>query len=131
MNILTELISLTEAIDQQREKLVGRVISNLNALLAYLYKRSNCSFACSSILSGALARQMDAAGLLEPSPTGPFLGYNVVEMTGFVQTLESPTWSIPYRSPTHRCSLYDFLKMTDSYVVDGVEGLELGDFLVD
>ncbi|KAK8097615.1 uncharacterized protein PG998_013101, partial [Apiospora kogelbergensis] len=72
---------IVEVIDQQRQETINDIISGLHTLISYFHIRSKCTFECSSILLGALTKQMQIKGLLEPKPKKPFLGHSVAGTT--------------------------------------------------
>ena len=125
---LTELTNSVETIDQQRQELLDRMIHGLHNLLLYSYDRTKCSFECSSMLLGALTRQMHTHGLLNPKPAKPFLGHSVDGITSTVRSFVSPKWGEPGSYSEHECTLATFLDPCVSSVVDGIEGLELEEF---
>ncbi|KAJ9217576.1 hypothetical protein DTO166G4_758 [Paecilomyces variotii] len=100
-----------EKIDSDRQK----AINNLFTLLqekreALLSGSEGCGFECSSIMYGALTKQMQSNGLLSPAPEAPFLGLNYKELVRKVLSFKSPPWYTPdsnyssYRRPSlHSC----------------------------
>jgi hypothetical protein len=109
---------------------VEQIISGLHDLIRYFYDRDKCSVGCSSILLGALTRQLHLKGLLYPGPTNPFIGYSVVETIEAVHGFTTPALRNPKKSHSsdHVCSLSAFTEPTINSLGDGIEGLTLGDF---
>ncbi|KAK7972426.1 hypothetical protein PG988_006560 [Apiospora saccharicola] len=116
-----------DALDQRRQKSLDGIISGLHDLLSYFDSRTSCSFECSSILLGALTRQMQRRGFLDPKPTRPYLGYSVAETTKALCSFKSPEWASRRGrfSDKHRCSLDNFMDATVKSIGDDVEGLKL------
>ena len=122
-----QLTGFVDAIDQQRRNIVNKIISGLQDLATYLCERDECSVACSSMLLGALTRQMHTSGILNPMPTPPFLGYSVRETTEAVRKFTSPAWKDgEYYSQSHKCTLAPFMEPTVNRFGDDTEGLRLG-----
>ncbi|KAK8120401.1 hypothetical protein PG999_004521 [Apiospora kogelbergensis] len=84
---------IVETIDRKRQDKVDRIISVPHDLVLYLNNRTKCTFACSSMLIGALTKQMHTNGLLYPKPTTPFLGYSVAGITKTLHNFETPKWN--------------------------------------
>lgn len=101
---------LTGSIDQQREDSLQRTITALHKLLDELRKgRHSCSFACSSMLLGALSKQLDERKLLSPQPATPFFGFSVSALAESVRSMFTPEWcSITEKYSYHsRCLPHD------------------------
>lgn len=116
-----------EAIDRLRQKRINEIISSLHGLILYFHLRTRCTFACSSILLGALTKQMKANGLLEPKPKRPFLGYSVAGTTAIVCGFITPRWSTP-KTSRHACTLQDFIDKLVISFTDAVLELHLEEF---
>lgn len=76
-----------------RQELIEQTTHGLHNLVTYFYQRDNCSFECSSILIGALTKQMHSNRLLDPKPSNPYLGYSVARTTATIRNFASPRWS--------------------------------------
>ncbi|KAK7996677.1 hypothetical protein PG989_004717 [Apiospora arundinis] len=115
-------------IDQKRQEIIHDIISGLHDLVLYFHTRTKCTFECSSILLGALTKQMQTKGLLDPKPRIPFFGYSVAGTTATMCDFKSPRWhdnnTSRYLEP-HRCTLEAFMDATVRSFADGVEGLQL------
>jgi hypothetical protein len=85
--LVLELTLSAEAIDHQRQEYIGEIITLLHDLLVHLrdnndngnadyepFRSIGCSFECSSMLLGALTKEMSSNGLLFPRLTFPLLG---------------------------------------------------------
>lgn len=70
---------------------------------ALLIGSQGCGFECSSIMYGALTKQMQSNNLLSPIPTVPFLNLNYKQLVEKLLSFESPQWCRPYSS----CSSYN------------------------
>jgi hypothetical protein len=115
----------TDAIDQQREESVNRIVTALHDLLERLRNRqAGCSFECSSILLGALTIQMHGAGILEPRPKPPYLGYSYAVTMEMARGFRSPEWcSIEGgRRRSHICSLTSLIKPVMESMEGSMEG---------
>ncbi|KAK8867596.1 hypothetical protein PGQ11_006174 [Apiospora arundinis] len=122
---------LVAIIDQKRQEIIHDIISGLHDLILYFHTRTKCTFECSSILLGALTRQMQTKGLLNPKPTRPFFAYSVAGTTATVCDFQSPIWcdnNASYHPVQHWCSLESFMDATVRSFADGVEGLQLDGF---
>ncbi|KAH8889906.1 hypothetical protein GQ53DRAFT_184308 [Thozetella sp. PMI_491] len=115
-------------VDQQRQEALEEIISGLHGLLVQFYMRTECSFACSSILSGSLARQMHANRILHPKPIRPFAGESIAGMSAIVRVFHSPTWRASDSYYEHKCDLATFIEPTVNSVVDSIVGLKLKTF---
>ena len=114
------------AVDQWREDSIRYIIEALHGLLLDL--RNSCSFACSSMLLGALTKQMDDRALLFPKPAAPFLGFSVAAIAKSILTIITPegcecrgnsirrSYHVPNQAP-HDCKL-------DQRLVPLVDALE-------
>ncbi|KAK8121399.1 hypothetical protein PG999_005519 [Apiospora kogelbergensis] len=122
---------IVEVIDQQRQETINDIISGLHTLVSYFHIRSKCTFECSSILLGALTKQMQIKGLLEPKPKRPFLGHSVAGTTAIVCDFKTPNWTVPGSYYSHGCKLESFMDTTIKSFTDGVNGLQLDEFCRD
>ncbi|KAK7987155.1 hypothetical protein PG988_002143, partial [Apiospora saccharicola] len=118
---------VADTIEQRRQELVGRIIARLRDLVLYFSDgRTKCSFDCSSLLLGALTKQLREHGLLDPCPTKPFLGYSVVGLISIVQSFISP--KLVEHAPACGlktrcfCKLGDFTKGVIKDVEDELSG---------
>lgn len=132
----SELTYLVDTIDQLRQELIEQIIYGLHNLISYFHRRDNCSFECSSILIGALMKQMRSNRLLDPKPSRPYLGHSVARTTATIRNFASPRWSDTRVSRSfgrsscevHPCTPAAFMDPTVSSLADGVKGLKLKDF---
>jgi hypothetical protein len=129
------LTSHAEMIDEERQESIDRIITSLHDLLgAFLEGRNSCSFECSSILLGALTKEMHARHYLSPRPAMPFLGFSFATIARGVRGIRSPTWCShrsgdyysSYCSP-HACSLEARIHPIISNLEDSMKGLALAD----
>lgn len=132
-------------IAEQRERALGALISQLHLILTNLRDgEPTCSFECSSILLGALSRQMNDKRLLHPRPAAPFLGHSVDELIRTIRRFRSPNWvlwkqeriatsdplSFLSSSPQNRCKcrLSSFTAPRNHEILRGIKGLGLLEF---
>jgi hypothetical protein len=96
-------------IDERRQKGIGNVITALRVLLHRMRKGpDSCSFECSSILLGALTKELDARNLLSPRPVPPFSGFSFEPTAESLSAIRSPCWYTrgqSYHQNIHRCTL--------------------------
>ncbi|KAK0716083.1 hypothetical protein B0H67DRAFT_256796 [Lasiosphaeris hirsuta] len=119
-------------IDQRRQEAVEEVITILHSLLAYLRdERANkCSFTCSSMLFGALTREMASHGLL-PRPTA-LVGFSIEGIANLARSIQTPVWCNDdpynyYSSERHTCHLSNFIHPLVNGVEMNIRRLELRD----
>lgn len=146
----------SDAIEKQRQKTVGQILKHLHEVFSTLCSsQPTCSFECSSILLGALSRQINI-GLLHPWPEVPYLGYSVCDLRAKLSSLAEPDWinrnhrcpspkppqhrtSYSYDSPNKKakterpadkceCSLASLVTPTIQGLADGMTGLRLSQF---
>ncbi|WQF87603.1 hypothetical protein CDEST_12617 [Colletotrichum destructivum] len=87
---------VTDLIDRQRQEAVEFILNTLQTLLDVFRKESSvsyCSFECSSMLLGALTKEMDRHKLLDPAPKEPYTGYSIVGVEKMVKEFRSPYWN--------------------------------------
>ncbi|KAJ9402136.1 hypothetical protein DTO282F9_900 [Paecilomyces variotii] len=124
-----------EKIDSDRQK----AINNLFTLLqekreALLSGSEGCGFECSSIMYGALTKQMQSNGLLSPAPEAPFLGLNYKELVRKVLSFKSPPWYTPdsnyssYRRPSLHSYPHSTFQSLFGVLNDTLGGLNPYDF---
>lgn len=132
-------------IAEHRERALRALISQLHLILDNLRDdEPPCSFECSSILLGALSRQMNDKRLLRPRPVAPFLGHSVNELIRTMRRFRSPNWvlwkqecvapSDPLGSVSSssqnrcNCRLSSLTAPRINEVSRGIKGLELLEF---
>ncbi|KAK1455592.1 hypothetical protein CMEL01_04352 [Colletotrichum melonis] len=108
---------VAELVDWRRQDAVGFILEVLHRLLdSFRSETAGCSFECSSILLGALTKEMDKHKLLNPKPAKPYSGYSIVDTEKIVRAFRSPVWTsdFSYRQPVrHSCNL---LRMIDCHL---------------
>jgi hypothetical protein len=131
----TELTNIAGMIEQVRQESVNGVITILHDLLTYFRcARTACSFECSSILLGALTKELQARYLLSPQPTLPLLGYSFVAIARSARNIRSPIWNsnsgrMRHRHyGTHPCGISSFIAPIIDELEATLEGLTLEDF---
>ena len=115
--------------EKQRQAFVEKIVSDLHHTVQYLQTRQRCTWECSSMLVGALSRQMWRENLLDITPDGLYLGYSVVSVVKALKRIQTPVW----RSSTdpgrnHSCTLRSFLQPVYYTGDDGLPGLSLEEF---
>jgi hypothetical protein len=122
------LTSQAENIEQKRQESINRIMTCLHDLLAKLCEGNGCSFECSSILLGALTKEMHARHLLSPRPAIPFPGLSFAEIAESVRAFRSPRWWSQYGTRSrHNCSLDADLNSIVDSVENSMGGLTLED----
>lgn len=109
-----------DKINEAREEYLTSVFESLYGLLETLRDRLDCSFACSSMLLGALTKELSCKGMLEPRVTKPFHGYSLMSVEALVLSIKTPEWSnysgLGYsygaRSTPHSCKIVGKLEPT-------------------
>lgn len=77
--------------NDRREKAISDIIPLLRERRkAFLNDSQGCGFECSSIMYGALSKQMRSNGLLSPWPAAPFSGLEYKLIVQRVLAFESP-----------------------------------------
>ncbi|WQF76291.1 hypothetical protein CDEST_01305 [Colletotrichum destructivum] len=85
---------VTDLIDWQRQEAVDFIFKTLQTLLeAFRKGSSGCSFECSSMLLGALTKEMDRHKLLNPVPKEPYTGYSILDTNKIVNSFHCPHWN--------------------------------------
>ncbi|KAK2051181.1 hypothetical protein LY76DRAFT_599538 [Colletotrichum caudatum] len=85
---------VTDLIDWQRQEAVVFIFKTLQTLLeAFRKGSSGCSFECSSMLLGALTKEMDRHKLLNPVPKEPYKGYSILDTEKMVNSFHCPRWN--------------------------------------
>lgn len=80
----------SERIDKQRVEMLERLIASVNGVVDNLcIGEQSCTFECSSILLGALLKQIQPLGLW-PRPSEPYTDFSFVQITQAVQSFRSP-----------------------------------------
>lgn len=121
-------------IEQVRQESVDSVITILHDLLTYFRSaRTACSFERSSILLGALTKEMQARHLFSPQLTTPLLGFSFASISRSVRNIRSPIWSsssegMYHRHYAHSCRIASFIDASIDELEVALEGLTLKDF---
>ncbi|KAE8411025.1 hypothetical protein BDV36DRAFT_289090 [Aspergillus pseudocaelatus] len=118
-----------EAMNISREDAITNLVTLLHDRReALLSGTRGCGFECSSIMYGALTKEMRSAELFLPRPEAPFPGLNYKDLVRKVQSFKIPRWdsrtlSYPYHSQ-HSCFDSSF-KNLFGMLNDTIEGLDL------
>lgn len=94
----------------------------------------NLSFECSSILLGALMKQMRNIGILSLEAVAPFRGFSIGKVYESVKSLKSPIWETydevnelyPIK---HACGFQGTIVRNVEHILARVKGLSLNDFV--
>ncbi|KAI1655228.1 hypothetical protein F4813DRAFT_368132 [Daldinia decipiens] len=119
------ITAVADKIDEKREKFLGQIFTDLYGLLKRLREcAAGCSFACSSIMLGALSIQLQKRGIFEPQLHSPYASYSCLGAVKLVQKLTTPEWiavspapiidppawlALPSNQEQHSCTLSKFL----------------------
>lgn len=93
--------------------------------------RRGCGYECSSIMYGALSKQMQSDALLSPRPAAPYPGLTYKSLVQRVSSFKSPEWygsSSRYARYQHKCPASSF-GMLFGELKDIIEGLDLEDLI--
>ncbi|KAK8851051.1 Nuclear pore protein-like protein [Apiospora arundinis] len=125
-------LQVIDIIEQRRQDALDQIITHLHGLTTYFGGvRTKCSFECSSMLLGALTKQLETTGLLNPTPTKPFMGHSVTGIATVARNFTDPQWSsiapsmFSSLAGPHSCKLGAFVNAAIKSVEDGIEGLDL------
>jgi hypothetical protein len=93
--------------------------------------RRGCGYECSSIMYGALSKQMQSDALLSPRPAAPYPSLTYKSLVQRVSSFKSPQWCGPsshYARYQHRCPASSFETLFGE-LKDIIEGLDLEDLI--
>ncbi|TDZ36858.1 hypothetical protein CTRI78_v011225 [Colletotrichum trifolii] len=121
---------VVDLVDWQRQKAVDYIMNTLQGLLDdFRTESSGCSFECSSMLLGALTKEMGVHKLLNPPPKEPYIGYSIVDTEKMVNDFRCPQWNHPRRShhsyyseTPDACNLKTIISTRLTAQPNGVEG---------
>ncbi|KAL4772406.1 hypothetical protein BDW60DRAFT_222340 [Aspergillus nidulans var. acristatus] len=120
------------SIDDRRQAEIAGLIFQLHETRDQLQNGSKgCGFECSSIMYGALTKQMHQNALLLPRPAAPFPGLSYRSLVQVVSSFKSPVWSNPrpyYSREKHECD-YSSFRLLFGMLKDTIEGLDLDSYL--
>ncbi|KAK2036373.1 hypothetical protein LZ31DRAFT_511126 [Colletotrichum somersetense] len=126
-------LNVIATIDHRRQEAIGSLVKGLGSLVTTLRKGSSeCnSFECSSILLGALSKQLYTHKLSQPKLKPPYHGYSLTTALETVRAFRSPIWAIPNQSTTwgfgHGCSLGNLTETVLDPIQRELAGLILED----
>ncbi|OJI99232.1 hypothetical protein ASPVEDRAFT_50748 [Aspergillus versicolor CBS 583.65] len=102
-----------EAINKQRQENIDRLVGLIHDKHGELLTGfRGCCFECSSIMYGALTREMHKVGLLSPRPAAPFVGWSRRGLVQKIRSFRDPQWILgtdissyrrTYSSDYHEC----------------------------
>lgn len=114
--------------DDRRQGAIAGLVLRLHETREELLSSSRgCSFECSSIMYGALTKQMQSSALLWPEPEVPFPNLNYSILVQRVLSFTSPEWygpSYQYSGYQHSC-LHSSFKSLFGGLNHTIEGLGL------
>lgn len=121
--------------DRRQEAISGLVLQIHNKRDQFLYANQGCGFECSSIMYGALTKQMHSNALLSPRPEAPFPGRSYSALAKTVVSFKLPQWfERPLRYSgysqvsKHSC-VYSSISTLFGDLDDAIEGLDLNNFV--
>jgi hypothetical protein len=124
--------------EEKRRQAIKELISSLHEWLdkfrgnSYECCRgSQYNFACSSMLLGALTKEMDRSGLWDPRPYFPFQRLSFDSLYNNVHAMESPTGperNGGYYGNPHTCGFQNTVKNGVDQIKDELVGLNLRHF---
>ncbi|KZL75235.1 hypothetical protein CT0861_08395 [Colletotrichum tofieldiae] len=127
-------LNVISSIDHRRQEAIGSVVKGLKDLVSTLRKETpGCgSFECSSIMLGALLKQLGTHRLSQPRPKPPYLGYSLTTTLKSVRAFRSPEWAVPNVINSrwvqaHGCSLTNLIETVLGPIQSELEGLTLED----
>ncbi|CEL06506.1 hypothetical protein ASPCAL09682 [Aspergillus calidoustus] len=110
------------------ERVLDKLYHTQEALLS---GSRGCDFECSSMMYGALTREMRSASLLSPRPAPPFDEISYKTLVKKILAFRSPSWTgwsssayLGYGNSPHSCSTSNFNKIF-SGMNDAIEGLKV------
>ncbi|USP76614.1 hypothetical protein yc1106_03888 [Curvularia clavata] len=132
--------SILQALENRRLRVIEEIIETFNKWIdefsdTYICKvDANLTFECSSILLGALMKQMRNIGILSLRAVAPFDGFSIENVYESVKMLKSPIWEtydeINELYPIkHSCGFQGTIVRDVEHILARVKGLSLNDFL--
>ncbi|KAE8131641.1 hypothetical protein BDV38DRAFT_288513 [Aspergillus pseudotamarii] len=121
-------VRVMEAMNKFREEAINNLVTLLyDRREALLSGTRGCCFECSSIMYGALTKEMRSVDLLLPRPKAPFPGLNHKALVQKIQSFTVPQWTLPssgYRTYCHSCANSSFETLLGT-LNDLIQGLDL------
>lgn len=116
-----------------RKEAIEKVVNLLHEKHeALLDGKLGCRFECSSIMYGALTKQMKSKALLSPRPSRPFRSLNYNQLVQKIRSFNLPEWysQLGYYNNyvRHSCNNSSFESLLGR-MDDSVNGLVLLDFI--
>lgn len=111
--VIVQNANSVDMIDQQRQEFIKRIFTALKNLIDDLRDcEGPCSFECSSILLGALTKEMHKRKLFSPLPELHLLGFSCVETAESIRNIRSPKWCSEggRHWSYHGCSLESYIE---------------------
>ncbi|KAK2774577.1 hypothetical protein CKAH01_13152 [Colletotrichum kahawae] len=100
----------SDEIESRRRVGMAAICIQLQEIVFSLRKGSmGCDFVCSSMLLGALTKQMHDCNLLDLSPGSTCLGYGMAATAATLRAFRSPEWYTSRSRHMHACQLTDMI----------------------
>ena len=105
---------LLDKIENERQGAVGRVFSDIYLHFRSLLEEEDCSYECSCMLFGSMAKGLRAHGLLEPQISRPYYGQSMAGIRKVIEGFRTPRSSrlCPESCGSHYCSMTSRLRPT-------------------
>jgi hypothetical protein len=123
--------------EHKRYQAIEELVSNLHGWLdkfrgnSYTCSQGNhYNLACSSMLLGALTKEMDRVGCWFPRPEVPFQPFSFNEWYGNMAALQAPTWfGLSRDRYQHSCGFSNTVEKDAGRITAKLNGLNLLDFV--
>ncbi|CEF79652.1 hypothetical protein SNK03_007492 [Fusarium graminearum] len=119
---------IIEEIDMARQSALAEIFSAIYELLDLLQEEEECSFECSSMLLGALTKELKRHGILYPRNAPPFNGFSIKGFKKMVKRLKKPIWKTGLNNRSHTCCVQDKLSVSLAKVESKLPAFNLQDF---
>ncbi|KAJ5031504.1 hypothetical protein J3E72DRAFT_391494 [Bipolaris maydis] len=132
--------SILRMLEARRSEAIEQIIETFNSWIDEFSDTYTCqvdadlSFECSSILLGALMKQMRNVDVLSPQVVAPFDGFSLEKVHENIKAIQSPIWETydgvnelyPIK---HACGFQGTIIRDVGHIVARAKGLVLNDFL--
>jgi hypothetical protein len=140
LRLLANNLHCTGTLEGRRSETIEQIIETFNYWIDEFSDTYTCrvdaelSFECSSILLGALMKQMRNIGVLSPRVVAPFDGLSLEKVHESISSMQSPIWETydevnelyPIK---HACGFQGTIIRDVEHVVASAKGLMLDDFV--
>ncbi|PYI12642.1 hypothetical protein BO78DRAFT_402522 [Aspergillus sclerotiicarbonarius CBS 121057] len=120
--------TVIESMNERRQEAIQNLVLLLHETRdALLTGHRGCDFECSSIMYGALTKQMQSCNLLSPRPAAPFPNLKYKCLVQQVLSFKSPQWRTPSSYYyDHNCSASSFTSLFEELDKSpAIKGLDL------